>query len=42
MLYYVPIETMEQRYTKMMNDVISPLVDFVIYPEFEYPQVIEK
>lgn len=42
MLYYVPIETMEQRYTKMMNEVIAPLVDFVVYPEFEYSWTIEK
>lgn len=42
MLYYIPIETMEQRYTKMMNEVISPLVDKVIYPEFDYSGTIEK
>lgn len=42
MLYYIPIETMEQRYTKMMNEVITPLVDKVIYPEFNYSWLIEK
>lgn len=42
MLYFIPIETMEQRYTKMMNEVISPLVDKVIYPEFDYSWTIEK
>jgi hypothetical protein len=42
MLYFIPIETMEQRYTKMMNEVISPLVDYVIYPEFNYSETIEK
>lgn len=42
MLYFIPIETMEQRYTKMMNEVITPLVDEAVYPEFEYPWTIQK
>lgn len=33
---------MEQRYTKMMNEVIMPLVDYTVYPKFEYSDTIEK
>jgi glycosyltransferase involved in cell wall biosynthesis len=31
-IYYLPIENLEQRYTKMMNDVLSPWCSFTIYP----------
>lgn len=39
---YVPLENIEQRYTKMMNESISVMSDIVLYPEFNYPNVIEK
>ena len=32
MLIYLPIEGMEQRYTKMQNDVVAPLVDHMLHP----------
>ena len=41
MLILVPIETIEQRYTGMMNSVLFPLFDRVVYPDFE-PGKIEK
>lgn len=33
MIYFIPIEIMEQRYTKMMYDIISERVDVIIYPQ---------
>ena len=42
MIYYLPLENIEQRYTKMMNLALKPLVDVYLYPEFNLPEVIEK
>lgn len=42
MIIYLPLENIEQRYTKMMNASIKPYVDVYLYPEFNLPEVIEK
>lgn len=42
MIYYLPLENIEQRYTKMMNTALQPLVDVYLYPEFDLPEVIEQ
>lgn len=39
---YIPLENIEQRYTKMMNESISAMADITLYPEFNYPEVIEN
>ena len=33
MIHFVPIENIEQRYTKLMNDIIYPYVDYIYYPD---------
>jgi len=40
-IFYIALENIEQRYTPMMNNALYDLVDKVIYPEFNYPEVIE-
>ena len=39
---YVPLENLPQRYSQMINDSIYPHADKIIYPEFNYSDVIEK
>ena len=41
-IIYLPIEEIEARYTKMMNDAISPKVDIVLYPEIEIEKDIKQ
>lgn len=41
-LIYVPLEDVEQRYTKMMNAELKRHADVYLYPEFDFPEVIEK
>jgi glycosyltransferase involved in cell wall biosynthesis len=33
MIHYVPIENIEQRYTKLMNGIVYPYVDYIYYPD---------
>ena len=39
---YIPLENLEQRYTKMMNDAIIPLVDMSLYPNVPVSTNIKK
>jgi len=32
MIHYIPIENIEQRYTKLMNEIVYPYVDNIYYP----------
>lgn len=32
MIHYLPIENIEQRYTKLMNEIVYPYCDFIYYP----------
>jgi glycosyltransferase involved in cell wall biosynthesis len=41
-IIYIALENIEQRYTPMMNSSLGKLCDVVVYPEFNYPEVIEK
>ena len=42
MIYYIPLENMEQRYTRMMNNQFERHADFCLYPTtFEYSDTIE-
>jgi len=38
----VPLEDIEQRYTKMMNAVLKPMVDVWVYPEWKLSDTIES
>ena len=42
MIHFLPIENIEQRYTKLMNRIVSPYCDFIYYPENFEEKVIEK
>lgn len=41
-IIYVPLENIEQRYTKMMNQSLKSYVDIYLYPNFNYPDIIEE
>ena len=41
-IIYVPIENLPQRYTQMMNDAITPLVDITLYPTIPVSTEIKK
>lgn len=41
-IIYIPLEDIEQRYTKMMNQSLAEEVDIYLYPEFNYSEVIES
>jgi len=40
MIYYIALENLEERYTKMMNLALTPLVDKVIYPKVDFSEDI--
>jgi len=42
MIHYIPIENIEQRYTKLMNDIVYPYVDYIYYPMWDDTQGISK
>lgn len=42
MIIYLPLEDLEQRYTKMMNATIKPYVDKYLYPKIKDSGKIEK
>jgi len=33
MIHYLPIENIEQRYTKLMNDIVYPYCNYIYYPD---------
>lgn len=37
-IIYLPLENLEQRYSKMMNQIIYPKVNFIIYPD-DFPEL---
>jgi hypothetical protein len=41
-IFYVPLENLDQRYTRMMNEALYPLVDKVLYPSIEVSSEIKK
>lgn len=41
-IIYVPLENLEQRYTKMMNEEVSKHVDMVLYPDMPEQTVIKN
>jgi glycosyltransferase involved in cell wall biosynthesis len=41
-IIYLPLENIEQRYSKMMNEALNPLCDIVLYPDFDFSEMIEK
>lgn len=41
-IIYIPLEELEQRYTKMMNDSISSKVDIILYPKVEISKEIKR
>ena len=41
-LIYIPLENLPQRYTQMMNDAITPLVDITLYPEVKIDTEIKR
>ena len=41
-IIYIPLENLDQRYTRMMNEALYPLVDISLYPEVEVSAEIKK
>ena len=41
-IIYVALENIEQRYTRMMNEALFPLVDKVVYPNIEIDPQIKR
>lgn len=41
-IIYVALENIEQRYTRMMNEALLPLVDKTIYPNIDIDQQIKR
>ena len=39
MIHFLPIENLKERYTQMMNDIMSPLFDYVYYPTTEEQEI---
>lgn len=40
MIHYLPIENIEQRYTKLMNDIVYPHCDYIYYPtDFNHVEI---
>lgn len=42
MIHYLPIENIEQRYTKLMNEIVYPFCDHIYYPTDFEEQKISK
>lgn len=41
-IIYLPLENIEQRYSKMMNQELAKISDIILYPDFDFSEVIEK
>ena len=41
MIHFLPIENLKERYTQMMNDIMTPLVDYVYYPDIEEQEIVK-
>lgn len=41
-IIYLPLENIDSRYSRMMNQELAQIADLTIYPQFDYPPTIEK
>jgi glycosyltransferase involved in cell wall biosynthesis len=41
MIHFLPIENLKERYTPMMNDIMTPLFDYVYYPETKEQEIVK-